>query len=140
MSGPVNEWVIHDAHTLRAAIKGMKAKRKKSLEDLFHLMGSRVLNKIIRGEQENLRSDTIILAVNSLGFELVIREPQRTKTQQRLAMLRAEKEQAQLDLLRRAAEEEVVPGDRGADGKLTRPLSPRERAEVDEVLKRYMSL
>lgn len=133
MSGPVNEWVIHDAHTLRLAIKGMKAKRKKSLEDLFHLMGSRVLNKILRGEQENLRSDTIILAVNSLEFELVIREPQRTKTQQRLAALRAERDKGNVEPV-------AADPDRDAEGKLTRPLTEVERAQVEDLLERYSDL
>lgn len=133
MAGPVNEWVIHDAHTLRVAIRGMKAKRKLSLEDIFHKMGSRVLNKIIRGEQDNLRSDSIIRAVNEMGFELVIREPQRTKTQQRLAALRAERD-------RDRPEPADADPDRDEQGKLTRPLADGERAEVEELLERYSDM
>lgn len=133
MSGPVNEWVIHDADSLRAAIRGMKAKRKLSLEDIFHKMGSRVLNKIIRGEQDNLRSDSIIRAVNELGFELVIREPQRTKTQQRLAALRAERDKV-------PPESAVADPDRDGQGKLTRPLTDEERSQVEDLLERYSDL
>lgn len=140
MAKVVNEWVVHDAASLRRAMAGMKAKRKLSLEDLFHRMGARLLNRFLTGDQENLRSDTIFKALTAMGFEMVIREPSTSKTQQRLAALRAERETAQLALLHRAAEEEVAPGCRDVDGNPTRELTDQERAQVDEVLKRYTNL
>jgi hypothetical protein len=140
MSGPVNEWIIHDAASLRKAMAGMKAKRRLSLEDLFHIMKVRVLNRFLAGEQDNLRSDTIFKAVNGMNFEMVIREPSTSRTQKRLAALKAEKEQAQAALLRQVAEDQVIPGDRDSDGRLTRPMTEQEKAQVEELLERYTHL
>lgn len=140
MSKVVNEWVVHDAASLRKAMAGMKAKRKKNLESLFRLMGSRVLNRFLAGEQDNLRSDTIFRALEAMQFEMVIREPSTSKTQKRLALLREEKEKGQQALLREIAEEQAVPGDRDEQGKLTRPLTAQEQAAVQALLERYANL
>lgn len=140
MSKVVNEWVVHDAASLRKAMAGMKAKRRFSLEDLFQRMGARLLNRFLAGEQDNLRSDTIFKALEAMQFEMVIREPSTSKTQKRLALLREEKEKGQQALLREIAEEQAVPGDRDEQGKLTRPLTPQEQAAVQALLERYADL
>lgn len=122
------EWVIHDKESLRQALMAVQRKRKLTLEDLFHRMGGRLLNKFFRGEQDNLHTSTLFKARDAMGFEIVIREPRTSKTQQRLAALRAEQEAAQAGLLQEAAEEAVAEKT-GGD-----PLTPELRAEVDKML------
>lgn len=140
MAGPVNEWVIHDNESLRKALNAMKSKRKLTLEDLFHKIGARLLNRFLRGDQENLYIASVFKACDAMEFEIVIREPQRTKTQKRLDALRAEREMAQKSMLREAVEEQVTQVDRDEQGKLTRPLTKDEVAQVNELLERYSNL
>lgn len=140
MAGPVNEWVIYDNESLRKALNAAKSKRKLSLEDLFHKIGARLLNRFLRGDQENLYIASVFKACDAMELEVVIREPQRTKTQKRLDALRAERERAQKAMLREAVEEQVTQVDRDEQGKLTRPLTKAEVAEVNELLERYSNL
>lgn len=140
MSGPVNEWIIHDTQSLRDALDGMRRKRKLSFEGMFHRLGGRTIGAFLKGRQDNVRSDSLISAVNGLEFELVIREPQRTRTMQRLEALRAESRQAKKDSLVLAMEEQASGVGRDESGKLTRELTPQERAQVEELLERYSNL
>lgn len=92
MSRPKIEWVLTDTESLRTALSSMKKHRKLSLEDLFHRMGARLLNRFFRKEQDDLYFRTVMNAVTAMEYELVIREPQKSKTQQRLEALRKERE------------------------------------------------
>lgn len=89
---PTIEWVLTDTESLRTALSAMKKQRRLSLEDLFHRMGARLLNRFFRSEQDDLYFRTVMKAVEAMEYELVIREPQKTKTQQRLEALRKERE------------------------------------------------
>lgn len=91
-SRPQIEWVITDTESLRAALSAMKKHRKLSLEDLYHRMGARLLNRFFRKEQDDLYARTVINAVLAMEYELVIRVPQASKTQKRLDALRRERE------------------------------------------------
>lgn len=91
-SRPNIEWVLTDTESLRTALSAMKKQRGLSLEDLYHRMGARLLNRFFRREQEDLYFRTVCNAVESMGYELIIRAPQTTKTQQRLEALRKERE------------------------------------------------
>jgi hypothetical protein len=133
----VNEWIITDAESLRAAVDGMRRKRRLSLEDLFHRTKGRMAAAFIQRRKDNLRSDTIINVVTSLEFELVIREPSTSKSSRRLATLRAEHESKSKEAIRQAIEEQVSGSDRDAEGKLTRPLTEQERLEVEALLDEY---
>jgi len=133
----VNEWIITDAESLRAALDGMRRKRRLNLEGLFHKVKGRMAGAFIQGRKDNLRSDTVINMVNALEFELVIREPSTSKAARRLAMLRAEHESKSKEFVREAVEEQVTGSDRDAEGKLTRPLTDQERAEVEALLDEY---
>lgn len=126
-----NEWVVHDKESLRQALMAVQRKRKLSLEDLFHRMGGRLLNRFFQGKQETLQTSTIFKALDAMGIEMVLREPKTSKTQQRLAALRAEQEAKQADLLQQTAEEAVAEKT-GGD-----PLTPELRAEVDKMLKEF---
>lgn len=125
------EWVIHDTEALRQALMALQRKRKLTLEDLFHRMGGRLLNKFFRGEQSNLHTSTLFKARDAMSFEIVIREPRTSKTQQRLDKLRAEQEARQAGLLKEAAEE-AVAAKTGQD-----PLTPELRAEVSKMLDQF---
>lgn len=125
------EWVVHDNDSLRAALQAIQRKRKLTLEDLYHRMGGRLLNRFFQNKQDNLQTSTIWKAQQAMGFEIVIREPRTSKTQQRLAKLR-EQQQAQRDTLLQEAAEEVVLEQTGLG-----VITPELRAEVDRMLKEF---
>jgi len=135
-----NEWIIADAESLRAALDGMRRKRRLNLEGLFHKVKGRMAGAFIQGRKDNLRSDTIINMVNALEFELVIREPSTSKQARRLAAIRAEHENKSKEFVREAIEEQVTGTDRDTEGKLTRPLTEQERLEVEALLDEYSKL
>lgn len=89
---PNIEWVLTDTESLRTALSAMKKQRGLSLEDLYHRMKARLLNRFFRREQDDLYFRTVMSAVTAMEYELVIREPQKTKTQKRLEALRKERE------------------------------------------------
>lgn len=135
-----NEWIIHDAESLRKALDAAKRKRKFSLEDLKRRMGGHLLNRILRGEKADITASTLIKAANAMGMELVLREPQTSKTQQRLEALRKATEAKARELLTEVVTEQLIPTDRDEQGKLTRPLTEMELAEVDATVARYLAI
>lgn len=132
------EWVFRDRAGLIAALDGAKRKRRFSLEDLYVSMGARLLNRFLRGEQANLQTDTLFKAAEALDMEWVLRERSDTKAQRRVAHLKAEKEAREKKaMLTEAVEEVIVPTDRDEQGKLIRPLTAEERAQVEAILAEY---
>lgn len=90
---PVSEWVLTSVEDVRACLKGMMAKRRWNQERLAGQMGtSSIFSAFLRGKQDNLKILTFIRAILAMEFELVVREPTTSKTQRRLAALKAEKE------------------------------------------------
>lgn len=90
------EWVLtSDMGTVRKALGAMLRKRRITQNALAALMGvssTSMFANFINGKQANLRLDSLVKAIESMDFELVVREkPARSKTQERLATLRAEK-------------------------------------------------
>lgn len=138
----VNEWIITDKASLYRALDGMRRKRQLSKEDMYRKLKNRTAVDVLRGKQENLRSDTLILTVNGLDFELVIREISTSnKSQRRVAALREEAERRTQEKLREAMEEKVTGIDERdpQTGHLKRALTPEEEAEVDRLLNEYSS-
>lgn len=151
MAGPKIEWVITDTESLRAALSAMKKHRRLSLEDLYHRMGARLLNRFFRKEQDDLYARTVISAVLAMEYELVIRVPQTSKTQQRLDVLRKEREGTRAGEAKgRAArpnpefdpelpEPRKMSFDPRRDpaGRIVGKLTDEERAQAEAVLEQY---
>lgn len=95
---PVREWVLTpDMDTVRNGLSGMMGCRKFTHTKLALEMGttsSSMFSAFLRGQQAHIRTDSFLRAAQAMGFEVVIREPQTTKTQRRLALLKEEKEAA----------------------------------------------
>lgn len=148
---PNIEWVLTDTESLRAALSAMKKQRKFSLEDLYHRMGARLLNRFFRREQDDLYFRTVMSAVTAMEYELVIREPQKTKTQQRLEALRKEREGTRAGQVNgRAArpnpefdpelpEPRKISFDprRDEQGRILGKLTDEEKAQAEALLDQY---
>ncbi len=151
MSRPKIEWVLSDTESLRTALSSMKKHRNLSLEDLFHRMGARLLNRFFRKEQDDLYFRTVMNAVTAMEYELVIREPQKTKTQQRLDVLRKEREGTRAGEVKgRAArpnpafdpelpEPRKISFDprRDEKGRIIGKLTDEEKAQAEALLDQY---
>lgn len=90
------EWVLtSDMNTVRKALAAMLRKRKISQNALAALMGvssTSMFANFLNGKQANMRLDSVVRAIESMGFEMVVREKApKSKAQERLAALRAEK-------------------------------------------------
>lgn len=89
------EWVLtSDMNTARRALVGMMKKRKLTQNALAALMAvssTSMFSNFISGKQPNLRLDSMVKAIEAMGFEVVIREPEvGAKRRERLASLKAE--------------------------------------------------
>lgn len=112
---PINEWVLTSIEDVRACLKGMMAKRRWNQERLATQMGtSSIFSPFLRGLQDNMKILSFIRAVLAMEFELVVREPTTSKSQRRLAALRAEKERlrAEQDERIRQITVGITPADR----------------------------
>lgn len=152
MAGRPNiEWVLTDTESLRTALSAMKKQRGLSLEDLYHRMKARLLNRFFRREQDDLYFRTVMNAVTAMEYELVIREPQKTKTQQRLEALRKEREGTRAGEVKGRAARPNLEFDpelpeprkmsfdprRDPAGRIVGKLTDEERAQAEAALEQY---
>lgn len=155
---PKVEWVLTDIDSIAGAIRGMMGARGLIQERLAQRMGGRNLfSNLFHGKAKDVRAMNLVAAAEAMGFEVVIREPSTSASKRRLEGLRLEavqlraakaaqaaekaKLEADEELLAVAPEEGLsqagVTPERDEQGKLTRPLTEAERAEVEKLLGSY---
>lgn len=132
-----HEWEVYDKESLMEAMNAIKAWRKFSFEDLFRRMGSHLLNRFLRGKQAQIQTETIFKFLQATDMVMVIRAPRKSKTKQRLDVLRAEREAAQVQETAKAEQRKNEAEGRDAQGKLNRPLTEAEKAEAEALLAQY---